>query len=138
MVDREIIVSKISYVKQHLKRVKEAVSVPRERFLTEYQRQDVVLFNLQVSIQACIDIGNHIFSGFDEGVPATFSEIFSALAEKKIINKGLAEKLIKMVGFRNLIVHGYDKIDLKRVYQIATKDIADIQLYIKKITSSFL
>ena len=41
--------------------------------------------------------------------------------------------MIKAVGLRNLIVHEYDKIDLKRLFEIVRKDIKDINDFIVSI-----
>ena len=36
-------------------------------------------------------------------------------------------------GFRNLIVHEYEKIELGQVFEIALKDIKDLNDYLKSI-----
>ena len=45
----------------------------------------------------------------------------------------ITEKMVKPVGFRNLIVHEYDKIDLGQVFEIAKNDIKDLNEYLKSI-----
>jgi len=41
--------------------------------------------------------------------------------------------MVKAVGFRNLIVREYGKIELEQVYQIAQDDINDLNEYLKAI-----
>jgi uncharacterized protein YutE (UPF0331/DUF86 family) len=41
--------------------------------------------------------------------------------------------LVKAVGFRNLIVHEYGKIELEQVYEIAKSDINDLNEYLKAV-----
>jgi uncharacterized protein YutE (UPF0331/DUF86 family) len=41
--------------------------------------------------------------------------------------------MIKAVGFRNLMVHEYGKIELDQVFEIARKDIRDLHDYIKAL-----
>ncbi len=57
------------------------------------------------TVQNCIDLAAHIFSEQGLGVPASYNEMFYILEENGYFEKELTEKLVKAVGFRNLIVH---------------------------------
>lgn len=63
----------------------------------------------------CIDIAAHIISDEGIGVPSSANEMFYLLEENGYINRELAEKIVRSVGFRNLMVHEYGKIELKVV-----------------------
>ncbi|WP_413837863.1 HepT-like ribonuclease domain-containing protein [Desulfobacula sp.] len=41
--------------------------------------------------------------------------------------------MVKAVGFRNLIVHEYGKLDLKRAYDISQNDIKDLDTFLKAV-----
>lgn len=43
-----------------------------------------------------------------------------------VLNPDLVMKLRKMKGFRNVLLHGYSRIDDERVYEILTRDLGDI------------
>jgi uncharacterized protein YutE (UPF0331/DUF86 family) len=49
------------------------------------------------------------------------------------LDSELTEKMVKAVGFLNLIVHEYGKIELKQVFEVAQKDIKDLNEYLKII-----
>ncbi len=66
MVDRDLILAKAGSVKRHLNRVEEKSNADIETFLNDIDRQEIILFNLQMAIQNCIDIAAHIIS--DEGL----------------------------------------------------------------------
>jgi hypothetical protein len=51
------------------------------------------------------------------------SEIFTLLFENKIIPSELADYLKKSVGFRNLAVHEYSKLDLEKVYSLSKNEL---------------
>ncbi len=95
--------------------------------------QDIVLHNLQLSIQVCIDIASHIISDQGWAVPDTLAGLFDILRKHKIISEELNEKLKKMVGFRNIIIHEYGTVDLNKVYSILKKDIKDIYTFLKRV-----
>jgi uncharacterized protein YutE (UPF0331/DUF86 family) len=59
--------------------------------------------------------------------------MFYMLEENGYINTALAEKMVKAVGFRNLIVHEYGRIELEKVFAIAQKDIDDLNEYLRAI-----
>lgn len=61
------------------------------------------------------------------------SESFSILEEESLINKDLSDNLIKMVGFRNIIVHDYEKINYDILYNVLTNRLKDIEEFLELI-----
>ncbi len=133
MVDNDLIIAKTSSVKRYLNRVKEKRNTDLQTFLKDIDRQESILFNLQMAIQNCIDIATHIISEEGFGVPGSISEMFYLLEENGYLNVDVTEKMVKAVGFRNLIVHEYGKIELKQVFKVVQKDIKDLDEYLISI-----
>ena len=133
MLDREIIIAKASSVKRHLERVKKKANVDLQAFLGDIDCQEIILFNLQMAVQNCIDIAAHIISEEGFGVPGSNNEMFYLLEENQYLSTEITEKMVKAVGFRNLIVHEYTKIEIKQVYETARNDINDINNYLKEV-----
>jgi uncharacterized protein YutE (UPF0331/DUF86 family) len=133
MVDAEIILAKASACNKHLRRVEQKVDSGIAQFLIDADLQDVVLFNIQMAIQNCLDMAAHIVSDQGLGVPGSSNEMFYMLEEHHIIPRNIAEKMIKATGFRNLIAHEYARLDLETVFQIANTDIPDLKQFIKTI-----
>ncbi len=133
MADQDVIIAKAAAVRNHLKRIAQKRSLDFADFLEDIDCQEIVLFNLQMGIQNCIDLAAYIVSEEDFGLPGSTNEIFYLLEENGYLSRGLTEKMVKAVGFRNLIVHEYAKIDLKQVYEIAGKDIQDLNAFLKAL-----
>ncbi len=133
MVDDNLIIAKASSVKRHLKRVEEKRNINLPSFLQDIDCQESILFNLQMAIQNCIDIAAHIISEEGWGVPGSTNEMFYLLEENGYITVDITEKMVKSVGFRNLIVHEYSKVELKQVFEVAQHDIEDLNDYIVSI-----
>ena len=127
MVNRSIIFRKVSSIEEHLRRVKELPSISLDEFRKDTSAQDILLFNLTQAIQNCIDIAAHIVSDEGWGVPGTQSDMFEILAEKSVISEELAERLIAMVGFRNRVIHEYEKLNLDIVYNVWQERLKDIE-----------
>lgn len=104
-----------------------------KEFLRDFHFFGLAERYLQLSSQAIIDILNLII--IEEGIekPEDSREIISLLYNNKIISGKLAKKLEGIVGFRNILVHEYGKIDRKRVYQYLKKEIEDFKVFKKEI-----
>jgi uncharacterized protein YutE (UPF0331/DUF86 family) len=133
VVDSDLILAKAGAVKSHLNRVFEKRNVDLKGFLEDIDRQESILFNIQVAVQNCIDIAAHIISENGLGVPGSMTEMIYLLEKHGYLTHDLAERMIKAVGFRNLIVHEYGKLELEQVYKIARDDITDLNEYLKAI-----
>jgi len=128
-----VILSKAASIRRHLIRVAEKAGVPAEIFKSDLDRQEIVMFNLQMAIQNCIDIAAHIVSEEGYGVPGSANDMFYLLEENGLLAYEATEKMVKAVGMRNLMVHEYGKINLDQIHQVAQKDIKDIETFIQSI-----
>jgi uncharacterized protein YutE (UPF0331/DUF86 family) len=133
VVDKDLILAKAASIRRHLLRVAEKVDVSAETFRSDLDRQEIVMFNLQMAIQNCIDIAAHIISEEGYGVPGSANDMFYLLEENGLLTYEAAEKIVKAVGMRNLMVHEYGKINLNQVHQVAKKDIKDLETFIHSI-----
>ena len=107
-------------------------------YQTSPDAKDVAERNLQVAIEACLDIGKIIISreGFEE--PKDNKAIFAVLAGNGIIDSKSLSFLIPMAGTRNILVHGYDKIDDGLIYGILKRHTDDFFLFLKEIKENYL
>jgi len=133
LVDKDIVLAKAGSVKRHLRRIVEKRNVDLETFKKDIDRQESIFFNLQMAVQSCIDLAAHIISEEGLGVPGSTSEMFYTLEENGYLDADITEKMVKAVSFRNLMVHEYGKIELDQVFEVAQKDIQDLNEYLKAI-----
>jgi len=80
--------------------------------------QDITERNLEVAIQAVLDIGNHIIAASGWRSPDRYADILDILAEQGVVPEALALDLRGMAQFRNILVHEYLRIDQRTVYDI--------------------
>ena len=69
----------------------------------------------------------HIIAELELGIPQTSREAFTILYDEEIIDDKLADRLKGMVGFRNIAVHDYQKLNLDIVKSIVENDLYDIK-----------
>jgi uncharacterized protein YutE (UPF0331/DUF86 family) len=125
----EIILYKLQSLSRCINRISSKIS---HDFINNLDSQDIVILNLQRAIQISIDIGAIVLKENKIEIPNNRSEIFTLLFENKIIPSELADSLKKSVGFRNLAVHEYSKLDLEKVYSLSKNEL-DIFLEFGKV-----
>ena len=133
MVDKDLVLAKAGSVKRHIDRIKTKSVADMAIFLRDLDRQESVAFNMHLAIQNCMDIAAHIISEEGMGLPSSAGEMFFLLHENGYLSAELAERMVKAVGFRNLLVHEYEKIDLPRLHKTAEKNIDDLMLFLSSI-----
>ncbi|MFC1716347.1 DUF86 domain-containing protein [Candidatus Poribacteria bacterium] len=92
---------------------------------------------LQISVQIIIDIGNHILASIGENQIEDYTDVLSKLGKCNILPSEFAERIKGMAGFRNILVHRYVEVDLKRLYDILQNRLHDFVEYIGYIQSYF-
>lgn len=97
--------------------------------------QDIIALNLSRAVQLCVDIGAHVISERDIPVPETMGKTFDALTQAGIIDATTAVNLQKAVGFRNIAVHNYERINWIIVHAIAQKHTSDFLAFAKQINT---
>ena len=81
-------------------------------FVKDQLRMDAVAMNLQRVAELTIDIANHLVKIRKLGLPRDSRESFTLLAQAGIIDETMMYKLQGMVGFRNILVHEYQELDM--------------------------
>ena len=137
MADKDILWSKISSMQKHVDRIKAKRHVDLSQFLQDIDRQESVLFNLQMAVQNCVDLAAHIVAEEGLGVAGSTSELFYLLEEQGYIGQDLTERMIRAIGFRNLIVHEYGKLDLEAVFRVSQENITDLEEFARTIGELF-
>lgn len=108
----------------------------------EYQAsldaKDIAERNLQVAIEACLDIGKIIISAKKLNEPKDNKGIFVVLAEGGIISHKSLDFLLPMAGARNILVHGYDKVDDGLIYGVIKSHLDDFAKFLREIKENYL
>jgi len=90
-----------------------------------------------LAIGCLTDLGNHIIADLNLGEVSWYSDIPSILTKKGYLDSSLEKKWIRMIGFRNTLVHDYVDIDRTIVYDVLKNGLLDIES-IKLIFAKFL
>ena len=133
-----VIASKLESLRRCLDRITSKKPESLDQLLGNIDLQDILALNLERSIQLCVDIANHILSTLDDSPAMSMAESFERLSEKEIISEELAANLRRAVGFRNLSVHAYDKIDWNLVWTNFESDLGDLVNFVEIIETKYI
>ncbi len=121
--------------------IKEALALLRnyeneteENFIANPEAIGAVRYYFIVLIEATMNIANHICSRLLEKAPANYADTFLLLGKNNLIKSELAANLAQMARFRNLLVHGYAKIDDRKMLKIIREDLDDVEDFINELS----
>ncbi len=133
MTNLDIIENKISSVRKYLKILERYKKYSKNDIEKDLDIRGAVERYLYLAIQSAIDLAEAVISHKNLRKPATMSEAFYILNEENLINEQLTEKLAKMVGFRNIMAHDYEKINYDIVYDVLRNRLKDIKEFIESM-----
>ncbi len=130
----DLILNKKESIERCIRQIRRYYALPAdEAFAENYLKQDAIAINLQRACELCIDLANHTIKSKKLGLPKESKESFRLLAENKIISKILLLKLEGMVGFRNVLVHGYQKVDIAIMIDVIENRLEDLLVFTNAI-----
>jgi len=121
LVDRGLVLRKLDELATYRGQLAEFSGVRLDEYRGDWKTQRVVERTLQVIIETCVDISNHIIADNAMRAPKSYADSFTVLMENGVIAADLHAQLVGMAKFRNIIVHQYDQIDAEIVISILRK-----------------
>jgi uncharacterized protein YutE (UPF0331/DUF86 family) len=137
MVRPEILRKRLNKLDEYLAILHHLQRYERDQFLSNAEHYGSAERFLHLSIEALLDMGNHIIADENLGVVEWYSDVPKIFAGKNIISADLCEKWIRMIGFRNTLVHEYIDIDRRVVFDILQNGLKDIEK-LKGVFAGFL
>ena len=128
MVD-DVLLNKAAIIERCLKRIDEEYRGHERDFHGNFTRQDSIILNLLRACEASIDLAMHLVRSRRLGLPQESREAFTLLEQAGLLNDALAARMRAMIGFRNIAVHDYQKLNLDIVESILQKHINDFRSF---------
>lgn len=119
----EISALKITSLQRCIARARETRAAAEDDFATNYNLQDAAILNIIRACETAIDLANMLVRKKQLGIPTESKDAFRLLAREHLIEDSMADSLGAMVGFRNIAVHQYDKLDLDIVESVITDEL---------------
>jgi len=131
MTDAELVAKKLAFIETCVRELRQLGNP--DRIAEDVREQRFVEHTLQIAVQAALDVASHIVSDERLGEPRTNDELFDLLAKGGYLPKDLTETMGAMARFRNIVVHGYQIVDLNIVKNIVEDRLDDLLSFVKAI-----
>jgi uncharacterized protein YutE (UPF0331/DUF86 family)/predicted nucleotidyltransferase len=131
MTDIDLIDKKLGQIETYVKEL-HTLARPAE-ILHDVRERRFAEHTLQIAIQAALDIASLMVSDDRLGEPSSNRALFELLEQHGWIDGMLAMTLKNMVGFRNLVVHGYAAVDPRLVKDVVENHVDDLLLFVAAI-----
>ena len=137
-VDKDKLRQKLHHIQESLRRLETIRERGRAAFLADWLLQAAAERSLQVAIEAVLDTANHLSAQEGWGLPGSYREAIEILLREDILPSDRAQDFLKMVSFRNRIVHLYDRIDPDEVFAVIEDHLGDLEAVIRSVVKRYL
>jgi uncharacterized protein YutE (UPF0331/DUF86 family) len=125
VVDRDLVLRKLADLERYVGQVSEYRDITAERYREDWRTQRIVERTLQMAIEVCVDVANHVIADRGLRVPETYAEAFEVLGEASLLDGAQQEAMARMSKFRNVIVHDYARVDPAIVVGVLREHLGD-------------
>jgi uncharacterized protein YutE (UPF0331/DUF86 family) len=129
----DVVINKIQTLQRCIRRAREEYQADPESFASNYTRQDAAILNVVRACETSIDLANHLIRFLKLGIPVTSADSFRLLQAEGIIDSRLAERLQRMTGFRNTVVHQYTNVDIRIVEAVITTELDELLAFADRV-----
>ena len=96
-----------------------------------------VKFSFVVAVEAAVDTAQHLCAASGWGPPADNGHAMRLLAEHGVLDPELAGRMAQAVGFRNVLVHDYARVDDDLVVR-RLGDLSDLTGFARAVSMALM
>lgn len=133
MYNSSLITERIGIITNSVNRLKLLANTPLEQFRVNEDAIDIAENRLRRALEALFDLGRHIVIKSGMGVPSDYRSVIDKLKEVQCLPNDFAQKIIGMAGYRNRLIHDYNKVTPEELYEIMQNRLTDLTLFCKYI-----
>jgi uncharacterized protein YutE (UPF0331/DUF86 family) len=125
----DVIVNKVAAIERCLARVREEYGGDERNLRDNLTRQDSIILNLQRACEASIDLAMALVKTHRLGPPQESRHAFDLPQDAGLLDRKLTARMARMVGFRNVAVHDYQRLNLDIVKAIIVERLDDFAAF---------
>jgi uncharacterized protein YutE (UPF0331/DUF86 family) len=129
-LDRAVLAERTLALDRHLRRVADRLPPNPDGLAASSDASDSVILHLWQATQIVIDLAVAACVAHGAGTPQSYADAFRRLESAGIIAPALAGRLVKAAGFRNVVAHAYERLDLARVHVAARTGPDDLRAFV--------
>jgi uncharacterized protein YutE (UPF0331/DUF86 family) len=128
--DRAVLAERTMAVERHLRRVGERLPESAASMQPATDASDAVILHLWQATQIVIDMAMAACLWLKLGTPSSYADAFRLLQKAGFVEATLADRLVRAAGFRNIVAHAYETLDMVRVHDAAKAGPVDLLAFL--------
>ncbi len=125
MSAKDKIARKLNALQGYVGFLRSVQATNRKELEEDYKLRSAIERNFHLAIESAIDMGEILIS--EEGLerPEEYRSVFLILGRHDILPTNIAERFSLAAGFRNILVHAYEEVDIDILHLFLTEKLAD-------------
>ena len=132
----DVLLNKAASIERCLQRIQDEYAGDAQNLVANQTKQDAIVLNLQRACETAIDLSMYVVSRQKLGVPQDSRDAFALLQAAGILPADLTTRMQRMVGFRNIAIHEYTRLNLEIIQAIITKQLDDFRTFSSTIVKA--
>lgn len=133
MFNQSLIAERIGIIQSSVSRLKKLARTPQEQFCINEDAVDIAENRLHRALEALFDLGRHLVVKSGAGVPPDYRSVIEKLKEAQILPIEFAQQITGMAGYRNRLIHEYNKVTPEELYEIIQTRLSDFTIFCKYV-----
>ena len=134
MINKDLVINKMADTQKYLEELMPILQHDSREIIDDNLKLRSVERLFQLIVDTTIDINMYIITESDISVPDDYQSTFMVMGEHNIVPMDFAQAIAPSVGLRNLIVHKYGKVDIKRMIDDVKNNIGQYKDYLRHIS----
>jgi uncharacterized protein YutE (UPF0331/DUF86 family) len=122
-----IVAERVAWIRKMIDRIRNLPLSGIQQFKSDPRTPAAAESHLRRALEALLDLGRHILAKGFALAPAEYKEVANELCKAGVLSEQDGDALKKMAGFRNRMVHFYHEVSENEIYEICTRDLADVE-----------
>lgn len=137
MPNPEVLLRRLRALESYLAVLRSLQRYARDEFLANPEHYGSAERFLQLALECLNDMGGHVVADLHLGAADTYAHVVERIAAAGYIDVDLERTWLRMVGFRNVLVHDYLEIDRSIVYDVLQNRLDDF-VKLQRMFAQFL
>ena len=133
MYNYALITERLTIIRNAVQRLELLSKMPVDEFCRNEDAVDIAENRLRHALEALFDLGRHLVVKSGAGVPSDYRSVIILLRENNILPEDYARQIEGMAGYRNRLIHDYNKVTPEELYVIIETRLSDLNLFCQYI-----
>lgn len=135
MIDVEMIRNRLQAIDENVRLLGQLKGVPLKDIASDPWKLGGAKYYLQTAVEAVLDICKYLVAHAQHGMPEKYSDLAMLLSHEGVFPKEFAERLIRMIGLRNILVHQYLQVNLEKMYEPIRENLGDFDEFARHVVA---